>query len=130
MNSERERVILVVEDDDATRHLVAAILSAYGYCAHEAANGREALAWLDGGQVPDVILLDLVMPVMDGWEFLRTCARHPQHSTIPVVVLSGISPDQRRRLEPQALRFVAKPFTDTEILEAIEGVAMRMDRGN
>ena len=67
----RKPLILVVEDHEFAREALAMLLSDAGYGVVEAADGREALATLSKGARPDLILLDLVMPVMDGWEFMR-----------------------------------------------------------
>src|SRR5262245_36830107 len=63
--------VLVVEDDDGIRESIVEILRDEGYLVHEASNGREALEQLKDGQRPCVVLLDLMMPVMSGWQFLQ-----------------------------------------------------------
>lgn len=110
--------ILVVDDDPATRTLLGHILAAHGYLVIEAAHGRQALERLDG-VTPDAILLDLAMPVMDGFEFLRLHRAHPQRGAIPVIVLSGVPPQDQRCVEMPSVRFVAKPFTEGQVIAAI-----------
>src|SRR5437879_6509382 len=83
------KTILVVEDDTATRDALSLILEAEGFGVMGAANGQEALDQLRGSRRPDLILLDLMMPVMDGWQFRRAQAQDPALSAIPVVVLSA-----------------------------------------
>jgi two-component system chemotaxis response regulator CheY len=110
---------LVVDDDEATRHVLTEMLSAHGYYVIEATNGREALAWLDGMR-PDAILLDLVMPIMDGFEFLDIHLEHPDRRVIPVIILCGVLPTDRRCKETSSLRFMAKPFTEDQVIAAIQ----------
>jgi CheY-like chemotaxis protein len=86
--------ILIVEDDADLREMMAQLLTLEGFRAETVANGREALDYLQKGDYPDLILLDLMMPVMDGWEFRRRQRAHPEYAQVPVVVLSAL--DQAR----------------------------------
>jgi two-component system chemotaxis response regulator CheY len=81
--------ILVVENHSATRDVMRQLLEGEGYRVACAANGREALNCLHEGEPPCVILLDLRLPVMDGWEFGREIRHDPQLAPIPVVIISG-----------------------------------------
>src|SRR4051812_27516902 len=94
---EREsKSVLIAEDDDATRRSLASLLGRAGYTVTAAANGREALEALRHSPRPDLILLDLTMPVLDGWQFLQEQKRDPTLASIPVVVVSGATePDQQ-----------------------------------
>ena len=111
--------VLVVDDDEPTRCVINDMLSTQGYCVTEASNGKEALACLDQ-LTPDVILLDLAMPVMDGFQFLREHRAHPRRGSIPVIVISGISPHHHRCMEMPIVRFISKPFTEEQLVAAIE----------
>jgi CheY-like chemotaxis protein/two-component sensor histidine kinase len=82
--------VLVVEDDPASRELVVRMLQKEGIAVLEASNGKEALEALQNGPAPDLIILDLLMAEMDGFEFLREVRPHPQWSRIPVVVVSSL----------------------------------------
>jgi CheY-like chemotaxis protein len=117
--SSRKPLVLVVEDHASARSTVTALLSSSGYDVVEAANGREALALLATGLRPDLILLDLVMPVMDGWEFLERQRRHRQHCTIPTIVVTGVPSHDPRCLEMPVVRFVSKPYSSEQLLAAI-----------
>lgn len=87
------RVVLVVDDDASTLSLIAAFLRHQGFLVRTASNGREALAQA-ATRRPDVILLDLDMPVMDGREFLRARAADAMLRTVPVIVFSAtLEPD-------------------------------------
>jgi len=92
--------VLIVDDDADTRETIAELLGLNGHAHFEAADGRQALEWLSGQEVPPcIILLDLRMPVMDGWDFLETLRTHPGWSNIPVIVVSAtIKPDRARPL--------------------------------
>jgi CheY-like chemotaxis protein len=83
--------ILLVEDDSSLRETLADVLSDEGFEVAAAANGREALEKLAASH-PDLILLDLVMPVMDGWAFREAQRKRPDLACIPTVVLSATSP--------------------------------------
>jgi CheY-like chemotaxis protein len=87
----RDRCVLVVEDDDDIRESIVDVLEAEGYAVEHAAHGADALELLrrHGAQLPCVILLDLMMPVMNGWEFRALQREDDRLASIPVVVLSG-----------------------------------------
>ena len=85
-----EPIILVVEDEADLRETLAIALEQDGFAVRQAANGREALCQLEESiELPSVILLDLMMPVMNGTKFLEALAARPRLSQIPVVVLSA-----------------------------------------
>src|SRR5881398_1158733 len=101
--------VLIVEDDADLREMMAQLLSLEGFQAAAVANGSEALQYLHNGHIkPDVILLDLMMPVMDGWEFRRKQQADPAFADVPVIVLSAL--DQSRAADVQAEAFLKKPL--------------------
>jgi CheY-like chemotaxis protein len=106
--------LLVVEDDPDIRDTLAEALAWEGYDVTTASNGLEALELLRGGLHADVILLDLMMPVMSGWEFRRVQQDDPALAGIPVVVLSASSPGNAR---PD--RYLAKPFRIEDLLSVL-----------
>ena len=83
--------ILVVEDDEDAREAMVSILEMKGYRAVPTGNGREALDYLSRAETPDLIILDLCMPVMDGREFLQERVKDPRLARVPVVVVSALS---------------------------------------
>jgi CheY-like chemotaxis protein len=80
--------VLVVDDEDAIRRTVAEMLEGDGYIADGAADGGEALAKLRGER-PDAIVLDLIMPVMDGCAFVERCRQEPAGARVPIIVMSA-----------------------------------------
>jgi CheY-like chemotaxis protein len=120
--TQTRRRLLVVDDEPQVRATVREALSLEGYEVTEAGNGAEALSLL-ASAAPEAILLDLWMPVMDGWAFRR--AQLLTHPEIPVVVLSAqsISGDRLRELRPDAL--VGKPFDLQALYDAVESVLRR-----
>ena len=94
--------VLVVDDDPNLVRLMSKFLKLEGFDPVPAANGEEALAYLRGGGDASVILLDLRMPVMDGWEFRRAQRGDPALAAIPIVVLSGVAADTAHDMEPAA----------------------------
>ena len=109
--------VLIVEDDIELRDMMAELLTLEGFVATAVANGREALEYLGRGNRPDIILLDLMMPVMDGWEFRRKQQSDPALATVPVVVLSAL--DHRRAADVDAVAFLKKPLDFDRLLELV-----------
>jgi two-component system response regulator MprA len=106
------RRVLVVDDEPQVRASVTEALELEGYEVAQATNGAEALVLL-ASQSPDVIVLDLWMPVMDGWAFRR--AQLATHPHIPVVVLSALDLSSERLHELRANALIGKPF-DLDVL--------------
>jgi CheY-like chemotaxis protein len=120
LDAPRKPRILIIEDHELARRALATLLSTMGYEVVEAANGREALATLATEARPDVILLDLVMPIMDGWEFMKRQRRDWRLCTIPTIVISGVPSHDPRCLEMPIVRLLPKPFTIEQLMAAIE----------
>jgi CheY-like chemotaxis protein len=91
--------VLVVDDDVGNRESLLALLEAKGYLGSAAENGAQAISLLETGLDPDLILTDLMMPVMSGWEFCETLKMTPAWRSIPVVVLCGMAAEQRGKLQ-------------------------------
>ena len=108
------RTVMVVEDDAAIRELVMQVLTFEGFMAVGAGDGREALRRLKEEHVrPEVILLDLMMPVMDGWHFRAEQLKDPALAQIPVVVMSAVADAM------PAEGHVSKPFDVDALLDAV-----------
>jgi len=113
--------ILVVDDDPDTLALVADILHMLDYAIETARNGAEAMDRLARGR-PDVVLLDLTMPVMDGWAFLQACRADPRYADIPVVVMSG-APAAAEAVRRFGVQRIAKPFDIVPLLATVQETA-------
>jgi CheY-like chemotaxis protein len=109
--------VLIVEDDADLREMMAQLLTLEGYGAVTAANGRDALDYLQRGDYPDIILLDLMMPVMDGWEFRRRQTANPALANVPVIVLSAL--DQSRAADLGGAAFLKKPLDFDRLLSLV-----------
>jgi len=118
----RDGPILVVEDDLATRETVRHTIEKMGLTVAEVTNGRLALAWLAANPAPAVILLDLMMPEMDGFEFLDTFNSRAEWRHVPVVVITAkqLTAAERALLSGQARSVIRKGASiDRDIAEAI-----------
>jgi CheY-like chemotaxis protein len=110
--------VLIVEDDPALRESMAEILADAGYSVGEARDGREGLDWAAEHR-PDLILLDLMMPRMDGWQFRTAQKQRPDLAAIPVIVMSAREPERDdSALAGVAARF-PKPFDVAKLLDGV-----------
>lgn len=114
------RRVLVVDDDPDIRDLLVSVLSDDGYDAAAASNGREALDVLDRWPA-DVVVLDLMMPVMDGWTFAQRLRE--KQLRIPIVVLSAATDVRGHALRMGAADVIPKPFDIDTLLPCIARVA-------
>ncbi len=112
--------VLLVEDNDDVREMMALALQLAGHDVVLARNGREALARLDDHPRPCVILLDLMMPVMNGWEFGRLLRAAPGLSDVPLVVVSALAEELARQVGARA--YIAKPADIDRILDIVAEV--------
>ncbi len=112
------REVLVVEDDCGIREALRDLLESEGLRVTGAVNGEDALAKLRG-RAPDLILLDLMMPVMNGWEFRIAQRRDPAIAGIPVVVLSAQNGLGREVRDMSVDGWLAKPFEIDALLAAV-----------
>ena len=112
--------ILVVEDNFSARELMSLLLGGVGYMVCTASNGAEAMQKLHAFERPDLILLDLRMPVMDGWEFRERLQQDAALADIPVVVLSGVDEVGVRATCLEGDRFLHKPVDTAELLHIIQ----------
>jgi|SRR6186713_21796 len=112
--------ILIVDDDKEVRVALAELLEGEGYEVAGAHNGHEALKLMRGGLHPAVILLDLMMPEMDGWDFRSEQQRDPAFAHVPVVIVSASGFSQQSihtQFRPAA--FVPKPLEHKRLLDVI-----------
>ena len=109
--------VFVVEDDRDTRDMLERFLQLEGFEVEVAENGLQALDRLNTGVQPCVILLDLMMPVMDGWQFRRTQVADEQLSRIPVIVVSAAGRERVAGIE--ADDYLSKPVDLEQLLERV-----------
>lgn len=111
--------ILVIEDDIAIRELLVELLISEGYDVTSAVNGEEGLTRLRNDSLPDVILMDLMMPVMDGYGFRTEQLKNSKWSSIPTIVMSAEA-QAREKLKPYHVNdFLSKPVELDTILSTI-----------
>jgi CheY-like chemotaxis protein len=106
-------VVLVIEDHEDLREGIRIALMLYGYTVEVAANGREALAKLYAGLQPGVIIMDLMMPVMNGFEFREAQLADPDLAKIPLIAYSGVTDPSETAQHLHADAYLHKP-TDVE----------------
>ena len=112
--------VLIVEDDEGVRGAFAALLASEGYRVMEAADGLEALELLRAAEtLPCLILLDLMMPRMSGWDFCAVQKRDERLLSIPVVVVSA-DPLASRAMRMGAAAVLPKPADPEELLKLVE----------
>ncbi len=124
--SVRRPLVLVVDDDAALRTIISTNLELAGFRILSAADGPSAIALLDD-HIPDVVVLDVMMPMMDGYATLGKIRRHATASHVPVIVLTGRndSNDPVKSLEAGADDFIAKPFSPQEMLARVRAKVRR-----
>lgn len=113
--------ILVIEDDDALSWVISRILSSE-YEINVIKNGLEAMAWLTGGNVPDLIVSDLHMPQLNGIELLKFLQHSGIYKEIPVIILSGDEdPDVMKQCRNLgAVKYILKPFGPELLMQDVE----------
>jgi two-component system chemotaxis response regulator CheY len=112
----RHRTVLVVEDEEDLRELLRSALEMSGYSVVTAQDGQDALRKLDEHGSPCLILLDLVMPEMNGWQFLHEFRQRPEHTSVPVIVHSSATP----RAPEGVTRVVQKPMSLEHLLNLVD----------
>ena len=116
--------VFVVEDDVDTRDMLGRFLELEGFQVEVAANGRQALDRLTSGVHPCVILLDLMMPVMDGWQFRRQQVLDAQLADIPVIVVSAAGKERIAGIDADG--YLSKPVDLEQLLAQVNQVLLRL----
>jgi two-component system cell cycle response regulator DivK len=117
------RRILVIEDHEDNRRIVRDLLTAAGYAVLEAVTGEEGLAAAEA-QRPDLVLVDVDLPGMDGYEATRRLRTHPELRAVPVVVVTAyaLSGDEAKAFAAGCDAYVAKPFSPRALLATVRGL--------
>jgi CheY-like chemotaxis protein len=125
--SDNDTVILVAENEANNRRLIEHILGIAGYGYVSASNGLEVLQILDTCRV-DMVLLDLSMPFLDGYQTTERIRRRPDGATLPIVAVTAyaMSDDRDRALRSGCTDYLAKPFRPSELLEMVRRT-LRLD---
>ena len=109
--------VFIIEDDVDTREMLGTFLELEGYHVETAANGRQALDRLANGTSVCVIVLDLMMPVMDGWQFRREQIEDARLAKIPTIVVSAAGRERMAHISADA--YLAKPIDMDELLSRV-----------
>lgn len=122
------RNVLIVDDDPRNRKLVEALLRGEGYSVRSADSGAAALVEIDRA-APDLILLDLMMPGMDGFEFIRRLRAAPASAAVPVVVVTALDdPASRARVAAAGVAgTITKPLDRWELKNCVERLLGKID---
>jgi two-component system cell cycle response regulator DivK len=114
------KIILVVEDQEDNRQILRDLLASSGFLMIEAHDGQQALA-MARSQRPDLILMDIQLPVVDGYEATRSIKRDPELKHIPVIAVTSyaLSGDEERAREAGCDAYVAKPYSTRHLLAKI-----------
>jgi CheY-like chemotaxis protein len=125
---EASGVVLVVDDDAEVRHIAQATVQSAGLATAEAVNGRAALDWLHGNPRPALILLDLMMPEMDGFEFLERVREDDELRDVPIVILTAkeLTESERAFLAQRSMLVLSKSAQPINSLgAALAAIAMK-----
>jgi CheY-like chemotaxis protein len=119
MNNLAHKPILLIEDDEAIRSVLHDFLEYFGFQVETASNGKEGLQKISQIR-PALILLDAMMPVMDGWEFREQQLKNPDFANIPVVLLSAGQNFEKKALALGITKILTKPVTIEELIKVVK----------
>lgn len=123
--------ILIVEDEESLLKLESILLTAKGYLVSGVMDGKSALEEICADK-PDLVLLDIMLPLVDGFEVCRCIKQNPETRAIPVVLLTARKNghDYARAMEVGADAYITKPFKSAHLVETIAGLLARGENGN
>lgn len=121
MTSINEKTVLLVEDNEDNRIVYSTILQHFGYRVMEALNGEDGIAKARAEQ-PDLILMDISIPVIDGWEATQVLKRDPATRAIPIIALTAhaLASDREKALEVGCDSYLAKPCEPKTVVSEVE----------
>jgi CheY-like chemotaxis protein len=122
---QRKKLVLVVDDDAPVLDSLSQVLRGEGYTVISAQSGRDALAYLRTKPHPDVAILDLMMPVMDGWTLASAIRAEPSLARTPLIIMSA-SGERGLSRAPVAMGYLAKPIHLDQLLSLVESVLQRL----
>ena len=124
--SQRKRTILIVDDEEDVLDLLQLVFETSGFVVRRAASGKSAVSSAYE-EPPDVVLLDVMMPEMDGWQVLRTLKGDERTRHVPVVMLSARAErrDKMIGLQEGAEGYIAKPFSPAEVVREVQSFLER-----
>ena len=114
--------VLVVEDEGIVAMSIGEVLESEGYQVVLAGNGRKALDQLAAGLLPDLILLDMSMPVMNGFEFHDERLKLPAVAKVPIIIITADGDAEAKAARIDAIGFLIKPFSIDTLLDEVERV--------
>lgn len=120
-NEVNGRKVLVIDDEPGIIEIVEANLEGDGFEVISASNGKEGLEKIKG-EAPELVVLDVMMPEMDGWEVLRNLEKDPETAGLPVIMLTAKAADEDYifGLEEGAVEYITKPFLPQELVNRIK----------
>ncbi len=123
--------VLIVEDDPTNRMLATRILTSAGMRFAEATDGEQTLIWL-AEQTPDLILMDLSLPGIDGWEVTRRLRTQPALQALPILAVSAhaMSGDRERAIAAGCNDYLTKPYRPAELIDAIRRLSTEQAHSN
>ena len=114
------KTVLVVDDEFDLSETLRSILESEGYQTSVCANGKEALTSLEAAK-PDLVLMDVMMPVLSGFEVLHSMRTMPELAGVPVILMSSVPPSVKRE-DYRWQAFLRKPFTLDTLIKTVEGL--------
>ncbi|WP_160366816.1 response regulator [Sphingobacteruim zhuxiongii] len=126
--SSTERVILIIEDDVNFSEILKSFSENYGFTALQAYDGETGIQ-LAKSKLPDAIILDVMLPIADGWEVLKTLKNDEETKHIPIHMMSAASFDKKEFLEDGAIGFMSKPVSEASIQSAFENINLNLNKG-
>jgi CheY-like chemotaxis protein len=125
LSAPRKATILVAEDYEDNRELLRIMLTSAGYRVRESANGVECLE-ATAAEHPDLIMVDLSMPLLDGWQLIGELRANPKTAKIPCVAVTAYGDaDRQRALDAGFSGYISKPFRSSELFDVIATVLAR-----